>query len=1036
MALWNKLFARRIARHRRCRFLRLMLEKLEPRDCPAVQAFFAGGVLTVVGDEGNNVIDLFQPQDRVVEVVGDGETWVFKDVDEVIVDAGDGGDELRYSKPKEIVVVGSKINMHLGPGEDLVQLSDGVIIDAPRSAPSTMSVSIDLGTGEDELSLAMGNTDLLDVALGSDDGNDRVHLSHTIGLRHEHTRPESIVRMDLAGSGTLVDVDFDNIEQVDLSIVSQPVPGEPAAGGAVFVHWHVFGHDSTFIGRNDGFVQMISASSGGSAGGVSPTSLSFSATAGGAIPSSSASVKLALGSDDDTVSMLSDNVDLQLAADLGAGDDSFAGNYRLANGSETVVDVEGGAGRDAIADTAEFNAGDQVIDFSALFQNTQAGEVVNLDLRNAPVSGDLSVRAAVTGESDASRISTHLVPWQDVRNDDLLLVDVVSFEQVDLRLETNPKSDRPELVDLAAITYYDPAMTSVHLADRDDGVRLETMSWSEVHLGYETLEPTSPTPDPGALVSVRANSTVGYSGPHTRVLLDDGDDGLHVQAANFNDTRLTLEATNPSPILPDRPEKLDLNGVSFSPAAGSQGPGEFVVPSLVKLDVHPSMLQAELLIESSGPGSALVTGQLPAAAGSDQRPRFVSKLSVVDDDALTQPLQTVTLSGSGSDPSLPALDVDTSLAGAAEYELENEAEFIPVVRFAVNAPDQQAALKVTPRDTAAGISATPAVKLKSFANSTFKSLSLDLTTGDEDDLVDATARGWDQVTNKMYTGGGDDLIGWNFVHGDNDPSAPTVASHHKGVDVWASIDAGGGNDAISFVNADANSLELILSAGLGDDNVTVHGQSSDPSVFVRDPKSSGMVIDLGDGTNQLKLVTSGFDEVTEDLRGGLGSDRIEVADRALPSYNFQLSQIHHTIRTGDGDDIVLNESEGRQIVDTLIDLGSGNDAMGTRWGTAFSATTARLNVAVLLGPGSDQAELDALGFGRIALVIYTGPAGNGRDLISGSILLSPTDKLRRIRRTADGRQDLLELFVSAAYDVQLSSDETTFYVLIGTPPPK
>jgi hypothetical protein len=557
-----------------------------------------------------------------------------------------------------------------------------------------------------------------------------------------------------------------------------------------------------------------------------------------------------------------------------------------------------------------------------------------------------------------------------------------------------------------------------------------------VHLGYETLEPTIPTADPGALVKVNMISTMNYSGPHTRVLLDDGDDGLHVQAANFNDTRLTLEATNPSPILPDRPEKLDLNGVSFSPAAGSQGPGEFVVPSLVKLDVHPSMLQAELLIESSGPGSALVTGQLPAAAGSDQRPRFVSKLSVVDDDALTAPLQTVTLSGGGSDPWLPALDVDTSLAGAAEYELENEAEFIPVVRFAVNAPDQQAALKVTPRDTAAGISATPAVKLKSFANSTFKSLSLDLTTGDEDDLVDATARGWDQVTNKMYTGGGDDLIGWNFVHGDNDPSAPSVASHQKGVDVWASIDAGGGNDAISFVNADANSLELFLSAGQGDDNVTVHGQSSDPSVFVRDPKSSGMVIDLGDGTNQLKLVTSGFDEVTEDLRGGLGSDRIEVADRALPNYSFQISQIHHSIRTGDGDDIVLIDSDGRQIVDAFIDLGSGNDVMGTRWGTAFSATTARLNVAVLLGPGSDQAELDALGFGRIALVIYTGPAGDGRDLISGSILLSPTDKLRRIRRTADGRQDLLELFVSAAYDVQLSSDETTFYVLIGTPPPK
>jgi hypothetical protein len=77
MSLLRELLSRRTGRPRECRLSRPMLEVLERRDCPAVQAFYAAGVQTVVGDRGNNVIDLFQPQDRVVQVVGDGQTWMF-----------------------------------------------------------------------------------------------------------------------------------------------------------------------------------------------------------------------------------------------------------------------------------------------------------------------------------------------------------------------------------------------------------------------------------------------------------------------------------------------------------------------------------------------------------------------------------------------------------------------------------------------------------------------------------------------------------------------------------------------------------------------------------------------------------------------------------------------------------------------------------------------------------------------------------------------------------------------------------------------
>src|SRR5262245_45724299 len=189
MSLLRRSSSRRSSRRRR----RPMLEILEPRDCPAVQAFFASGVLTVVGDEGNNVIDLFQPADRVVQVTGDGQTWLFEDVDEVFVDAGDGDDQATSSKPKEIVVVGSKIHIDVRAGNDVVKIDDGGPLEAEPNLISTMNYSVNLGTGADELHVAAENSGL-NLRVQSADGFDRHEIGHTLGFRHEHIRPESIVR--------------------------------------------------------------------------------------------------------------------------------------------------------------------------------------------------------------------------------------------------------------------------------------------------------------------------------------------------------------------------------------------------------------------------------------------------------------------------------------------------------------------------------------------------------------------------------------------------------------------------------------------------------------------------------------------------------------------------------------------------------------------------------------------------------------------------------------------------------------------------
>src|SRR5262245_29326831 len=211
--------ARRRAVHRA---RRLGIESLERRDCPAVEAFLSGGVLSVVGDEGNNIIELFQPQDRVVQVVGDGRTWLFEDVDEVIVTTGDGDDQATSSKPKEIVVVGAKIHLDAGAGNDRIKIDDG---EPDRSRlPSSIKweIAVDLGTGADELSVEADNVDSLDLDIRSADGGDSVAARHTLWIRDVTPVSTTHVNLDLAGSDNNVDLRMEEIDDVDVSIVTEP----------------------------------------------------------------------------------------------------------------------------------------------------------------------------------------------------------------------------------------------------------------------------------------------------------------------------------------------------------------------------------------------------------------------------------------------------------------------------------------------------------------------------------------------------------------------------------------------------------------------------------------------------------------------------------------------------------------------------------------------------------------------------------------------------------------------------------------------
>lgn len=317
------------------------VESLERRDCPAVMFELQGDLLRITGDQGPNVIEIYQPSDRVVEVSGDGVRHTFSGVADIFVDAQGGDDSVRSSKPKEIVVVGSKIKIDAGAGNDRIKIDDGGPTERGGVYVAAADINVDLGTGADELDLQMRHSDNLDLDLAAADGQDRILVGMLLPAIQKVREAAARSKLDLRGD-SFVDVRMENVDNVNLSIASAPTTPQPATGGNINVYWHVIRNSPGTPPRLDGVVILSSSLPGGDAG-VSPTAFLFTATAGGVNAPSSANAAISLGSHDDTVSVLSSNLDdFELDIATGAGNDTVevysrpgVGVYRSLDSGQT-----------------------------------------------------------------------------------------------------------------------------------------------------------------------------------------------------------------------------------------------------------------------------------------------------------------------------------------------------------------------------------------------------------------------------------------------------------------------------------------------------------------------------------------------------------------------------------------------------------------------------------------------------------------------------------------------------------------------------
>jgi hypothetical protein len=147
-------------------------EHLEPRlllSCNAVQVDAA---LYVTGDAGDNHIELVDDGEGNVSVLcaRDGDPEMFRGVEEIFVDAGEGDDTVLYTgEPNKGILIGnggdgSRLHVDAGAGDDRVSvygLGHVKVFDA----------QINLGDGNDELQVTADGYEQinLDVIAGSGD---------------------------------------------------------------------------------------------------------------------------------------------------------------------------------------------------------------------------------------------------------------------------------------------------------------------------------------------------------------------------------------------------------------------------------------------------------------------------------------------------------------------------------------------------------------------------------------------------------------------------------------------------------------------------------------------------------------------------------------------------------------------------------------------------------------------------------------------------------------------------------------------------
>lgn len=213
----------------RCRRVRssrtsvLELEALEGRELMATQIFESGGVLTILGDNGRNTVQVFDADGVFkeggvsdIEVLADGRLYIVSsEIREIRVDLRGGNDSLIHdigdSESIQTFIPDRVMSVAMGSGNDRVQTRvNGFQFEAAPElqalGPGSWVVHYDLGSGNDQAAVEMNadflglerDTGVIDsifsMGVMGGGGNDTIEVNVMRALTSQLSQVEMILR--------------------------------------------------------------------------------------------------------------------------------------------------------------------------------------------------------------------------------------------------------------------------------------------------------------------------------------------------------------------------------------------------------------------------------------------------------------------------------------------------------------------------------------------------------------------------------------------------------------------------------------------------------------------------------------------------------------------------------------------------------------------------------------------------------------------------------------------------------------------------